>query len=395
MDRGRSMDAGLDGGVNVGQPLPPISVSDFVALTNQTLEHVFPFVSVVGELANFRVSKNRWVYFDLKDAEASVRCFGTVYMLPGPLEDGMVLEVRGNPRLHPQFGFSLNAQALRPVGEGAIRKAAQLLEAKLAAEGLFASERKRLLPYPPQRIGLVTSGESAAYADFMKILGARWQGITVELADVQVQGERAAAQLVAAVQWFNEQADPPEVLVLIRGGGSADDLQAFSAEQVVRAVAASRIPTLVAIGHEVDVSLAELAADQRASTPSNAAELLVPDRRELLIRLHDRRLQADDALESAFDEAALRLHDAAEDAANAVDGLLGRHAERLAGQRRLAQALDPDVALARGFAIVRGPDGKAVRHRSQLAEGAIVDITLAEVTATASIVTLQDHAKKI
>lgn len=382
------MDNNLDGMNDrpmPGQALPPLSVSDFVALTNQTLEHVFPFVSVVGELANFRISKNRWVYFDLKDDEASVRFFGTIYMLPGPLEDGMLLEVRGNPRLHPQFGFSVTVQSMRPVGEGAIRKAAQLLEAKLAAEGLFAPERKRLLPYPPQRIGLVTSGESAAYADFIKILGARWQGLQIELADVQVQGERAPGQLIAAVQWFNEQADPPDVLVLIRGGGSADDLQAYNVEGVVRTVAASRIPTLVAIGHEVDVSLAELAADQRASTPSNAAELLVPDRREILAQLAGVRNELDDAMTVLFDDGRQRLADAVEDADERVGRIMERQVTALAARRQLAVALDPNLALARGFAIVRGADGRAVRHRSQLAEGAIVDITLAEVSASAEI----------
>ena len=120
--------------------------------------------------------------------------------------------------------------------------------------------------------------QSAAYADFTKVLAARWGGLSIEVIDVQVQGEPAPRQITAAVDYFNSQAEPPEVLILIRGGGSAEDLAAFSTEQVTRAVAASRVPTLVAIGHEVDVSLAELAADMRASTPSNAAELLVPDR---------------------------------------------------------------------------------------------------------------------
>ena len=262
-----------------------LTVSEFVAVLNQTLEFAYPNVTVSGELANFRVSKNRWVYFDLKDEESSVKFFGTIYQLPGPLEDGMMLAVSGMPRLHPLYGFSVNVVSIRPVGEGSIKKAAKLLEAKLAGEGLFDLERKRPLPYPPTHIGLITSAESAAYRDFVKVLGARWGGIKISLIDVQVQGEVSPAQLVAAIEQFNQAAEPPEVLVVTRGGGSAEDLQAFSTEQVTRAVAASRIPTLVAIGHEVDISLAELAADQRASTPSNAAELLVPDRRAVLAGL--------------------------------------------------------------------------------------------------------------
>jgi exodeoxyribonuclease VII large subunit len=361
---------------------PVLSVSDFVSLVNQAFDMAFPAVVIAGELANFKVSKNKWVYFDLKDDESSVRCFGTVYMLPGPLEDGMLVEVRGAPRLHQQFGFSFNVQSIRPVGEGAIRKAAELLQAKLAGEGLFDADRKRTLPYPPQRIGLVTSGESAAYADFIKILNARWRGLSVELADVQVQGERAPAQIVAAVQWFNEQADPPDVLVLVRGGGSADDLAAFSVEPVVRAVAASRVPTLVAIGHEVDVSLAELAADQRASTPSNAAELLVPDRREILGRLHQERDDLGDELLAKLDDERLALRDAAEDIGSHLERLLEGQRTSLLNYRRLAEALNPGLALARGFAIVR-KDGRAVR--GGLAAGDIVDITLSDTVARARV----------
>ncbi len=343
-------------------------VSDFVAAINQVMEYALPSIVIVGELANFRISKGKWLYFDLKDDDASVRCFGTVYMLPGPLEDGMLVEVRGAPRLHSQFGFSVNVQNIRPVGEGAIRKAAQLLEAKLEAEGLFDVDRKRHLPYLPRRIGLITSGESAAYADFIKILAARWSGVDITLADVQVQGEPAPGQVVAAVRWFNALAADmtPDVLVMIRGGGSADDLQAFSNEQVVRAVAASRVPTLVAIGHENDVSLAELAADQRASTPSNAAELLVPDRREVIAQLATLQDQLADDFYERTDRIRLELADMAADSHDYTGRLLERDRVALAGMKQLAAALDPAVALARGFAIVRGSDGKAIRRASQL-----------------------------
>jgi len=157
-----------------------LGVSDFVALVNQTFEYAFSGVVIRGELANFRVSKNKWVYFDLKDDMATVRFFGTVYQLSGPLEDGMVLRVRGMPKLHPQYGFSITVQNISLEGEGTIKRAAELLQAKLTAEGLFAPERKRPLPYPPAKIGLVTSTESAAYADFIKILNARWCGYVYE-----------------------------------------------------------------------------------------------------------------------------------------------------------------------------------------------------------------------
>lgn len=364
-----------------------LSVSDFVAVVNQAIEYVLPSVVVIGELANFKVSKGKWLYFDLKDDEASIRCFGTVFMLPGPLEDGMLLEARGTPRLHERFGFSLNIQTIRPVGEGAIRKAAQLLEAKLAAEGLFEAGRKRTLPYPPQHVGLVTSGESAAYADFMKVLAARWGGLDISLADVQVQGEAAPAQLVAAIQGFNVQAAglTPDVLVLVRGGGSADDLAAFSDERVVRAVAASRVPTLVAIGHETDVSLAELAADQRASTPSNAAELLVPDRREVLRQLVSLQQQLADDFYEKTDDARQALRDVAGDAAETVRRRFETERLALAGSRQLAAVLDPAVALRRGFAIVRGADGTAIRRADQVKAADIVRIAISDADILADV----------
>lgn len=358
------------------------SVSDFVAVLNQTLEFAYPSVTVQGELSNFRVSKNRWVYFDLKDDEASVRCFGTVYQLPGPLEDGMLLNVRAVPRLHPQFGFSLNIQNLQPAGEGSIKKAAELLAAKLAAEGLFDDVRKRPLPYPPARIGLVTSGESAAYADFTKILNARWHGVEILHVDVQVQGEAAPAQIVAAVEQLNGLAEPPEVIVLTRGGGSAEDLAAFSTEQVTRAVAVSRVPTLVAIGHEVDVSLAELAADKRASTPSNAAELLVPDKQAVLNELRDARRDLAGSMQDILRGQLREIKLARASLQTAIVRFVQTAGQRLLADQQLLDALSPQAVLARGYAIVRRR-GKIVRSAQALKKGDSIDVTFSDGTAQA------------
>jgi exodeoxyribonuclease VII large subunit len=163
----------------VGDTELELSVSQFVALHNHVLEYTMPTVTIIGELSSFRVSKNRWVYFDLKDDEASVKFFGTVYQLTGPLEDGMMLRVQGTPRVHPQFGFSITVTSIQLAGEGTIRRAFDLLQQKLAGEGLFDQARKRELPYPPERIGVIASKESAAYADFMKILSARWGGVDI------------------------------------------------------------------------------------------------------------------------------------------------------------------------------------------------------------------------
>lgn len=371
---------------------PTFTVSEFVAVLNQTLESAYRNVIIQGEIANFRVSKNRWVYFDLKDEESTVRFFGTVYQLPGPLEDGMTVAVRGVPRLHQQYGFSVTIQSIQPVGEGSIKKAAKLLEAKLAAEGLFDEDRKRALPYPPRRIGLITSGESAAYRDFIKIINARWVGLEIMLIDVQVQGEVSPAQVVNAIEQFNRLATVPDVLVITRGGGSAEDLQAFSTELVTRAVAASRIPTLVAIGHEIDISLAELAADRRASTPSNAAELLVPDKQALLEQLYHHRQRIIHSVERALLDAQRTLGVHRQTLRDSVQQLADQAASQIKLRRQLLEAYSPTTALRRGYALIR-KDAHIVQSGALIQPDDHVTIQMhdAELTAEVKDITIKSE----
>lgn len=371
-----------DSGLNMEDTI--FSVSDFVGVFNQTLEYAYPTVLIAGELANFRVSKNKWVYFDLKDEFSSVKFFGTVYQLPGPLEDGLMLQVRGVPRLHNQFGFSVNVQSMQPVGEGSLKKAAALLQAKLTAEGLFDPSRKRPIPYPPRRIGLIASSESAAYHDFIKIINARWGGVEIQLYDVQVQGEVAPAQIVAAVDHFNSHASAVDVLVVTRGGGSAEDLAAFSTEQVTRAVAGSRIPTLVAVGHEVDISLAELAADQRASTPSNAAELLVPDRTAETARVAQAQKRLSDMLSAQVSQKQQYLKARVDSLHAQIQYLLQDVSRYLAQRTQLLLALSPEAALKRGYAILT-IEQKAVTSITQLRQGQDIQLRLSDGTASATI----------
>jgi exodeoxyribonuclease VII large subunit len=361
-----------------------LGVSDFVAALNQTLDFAYPSVVISGELANFRISKNRWLYFDLKDELATVKFFGTVRQLPSPLEDGMVLKVRGAPRLHHLYGFSVNVMNIQPAGEGTIRRAAQLLQAKLAKEGLFDDSRKRPLPYPPRRIGLVTSIQSAAYADFTKILRARWRGVAVDVVDTQVQGEAAPAQLLAALEQFNTLPAAPDAIVMIRGGGSAEDLAAFNNEALVRAVAASRVPVLAAIGHETDLSLVELAADRRASTPSNAAELLVPDRRHGLRELREYEHRLDEYGRQHIRQARSAVSQQAVSLSNYMAHFVARTEAQTSNRAELLEALNPAAVLRRGYAIVR-QNGQSVRAVSRLAPAAIVNVELADGSFDAAV----------
>jgi exodeoxyribonuclease VII large subunit len=296
----------------------------------------------------------------------------------------MLLKVAGAPQLHPQFGFSLTISSIQLAGEGSIKKAAQLLQAQLTKEGLFDPSRKRALPYPPTSVGLITSGESAAFVDFTKILNQRWGGMSVRLYDVQVQGEDAPAQIVNAIEYFNSHATPPEVLVITRGGGSADDLQAFNTETVTRTVAASRIPTLVAIGHEVDVSLAELAADTRASTPSNAAELLVPDKIHELVALESHKK----ALNTALDQKLQLIRDFVSNSERhlqtSIEKLYTFAKTRLEAEKRTLGLLNPQNILKRGYALVYRGDTlvKSVQGRQA---GEKLSVKLADGTISTTV----------
>ncbi len=340
---------------------PVLSPTDFVAVFNQSLEMIYPTVTIVGELSQFKISKGRWTYFNLIDDNASVKFFGTVSSLPGPLEDGLNLEVTGLPRLHPNFGFSINVLNIRAVGSGSIAKANKLLQKKLECEGLFDETRKRTLPYPPENVGLITSTESAAYSDFIKIINHRWPVLEISVEDVLVQGNDAPDQIIRALNKFNQMPDPPEAVVVIRGGGSQDDLASFSAEQVVRAVAASRIPTIVGVGHESDTSLAELAADKRASTPSNAAELLVPNIKDEKSRLVSLSKSLNAKLETLYGHKAQDTSFKKERLDQILNSIFVQLRGKLDQDKLILKALNPRAPLSRGFAMVKNPDGQLIK----------------------------------
>ena len=282
----------------------PITVTQFVDIINETLAFAYPEVVIEGEVSSFKVNQGRWVFFDLKDDKNVVSCFMTLYQLKLPIEDGMKIRVTGTPKVTKFSKFSLTVRSVELAGEGELKRAMELLRRKLEAEGLFDPARKRPLPTFPSRIGLITSGTSAAYSDFIKILNSRFGGMDVLLADVSVQGAAAPDQIVGALDYFNHLPQPVDVLVLIRGGGSLEDLIAFSTEPVARAVAASRTPIIVGVGHEIDFSLADYAADVRAATPTDAARLVVPDRGEVNAQVNHLIHRTYSGLRSAIDQRA-------------------------------------------------------------------------------------------
>lgn len=334
--------------------LPTFSVSDFLASVNQTLEYAYPSVAVEGEVSGFKVNQNKFVFFDLKDPSGTIGCFMTVWQLRVPIEDGMKVVVQAAPKLTPWGKFSLTVSSIRPSGEGSIRKSFDLLVAKLEKEGLFSPERKRPLPRLPQSIAVISSTQAAGYADFMKILDARWGGLEVAVAHVQVQGEAAPDQIIRALKYFNALETPPEAIVIIRGGGSADDLSAFNDELLAREIAASRAPTLVGVGHETDTTLADMVADVRAVTPSEAAQIIVPDRAELLRTMTMRLRSAVGRMEVALAETERRITDERLAMVRLIETAHVEYASRLERTDRTLRAYDPRAVLERGYAIVRG-----------------------------------------
>lgn len=358
------------------------SVSDAVAIINQTLEYAYPTISIEGEVANFKVSGGKWVFFDLKDDEVSMKCFMPAWNLRTAVENGMKVLVVAKPRLG-RYGFSLNVDVIKPVGEGNIKKAFELLKKKLEAEGLFAPERKRFLPEMPTHIGVISSIDAAGYKDFIKIIEARFGGIEIEVANTTVQGDSASNQIIRAIKYFNEVTNPPEVIVILRGGGSRDDLVAFDDELLVRTIASSRVPTLVGVGHEVDVTLADLVADVRASTPSNAAEIIVPDKREILAdnqaKLNHSLMKVEYKIDGMFDFIT-------EGKRHMKEVLLGEFDNQNQRYLRLVSILNqvnPRTVLQRGYAIVRDENGKLLRDKPKL--GDKLEIETAKNTIIASV----------
>lgn len=374
-----------------------LSVSDLTAQVKELMEMAFPWVWVEGEISNFSRPGSGHAYFTLKDDAAQLRAVLWRTSAAGvrfPLEDGLKVVCRGRIDVYPPRGsYQLVVEEMIPKGVGALELALRKLREKLSAEGLFAEERKKRLPRFPRRVAFVTSPTGAAIRDFLEVLRRRWRGVDVLVIPVRVQGEGAAAEIAAGIRLANRMADRIDVLVVGRGGGSVEDLWCFNEEAVVRAIAAAEIPVISAVGHEIDVTLSDLAADVRALTPSEAAERIAPDAHELRASLdaHGQRLVT--ALKRSFESRRARVDavarcrafrrpaDRIHDLGRRLDELAA-HLGRLASYRlhrsranvdRLAatlQSLSPLGVLARGYSLTqRLTDGQLLRDASDVKEG--------------------------
>jgi exodeoxyribonuclease VII large subunit len=335
------------------------TVTEITQVVRRVLEVALGQVSVEGEISNYRKQASGHQYFTLKDGGAQLSC--VLFARPGswrrsgpPLADGMQIVARGILTVYEARGqYQLNVQSVQAAGAGLLQARFEALKRKLEAEGLFAPERKKSLPFFPCRIGIVTSPSGAALRDMLNVLERRSPWLPITIAPARVQGEGACHEIAAAIAELNRLPEhglaPVHTIIVARGGGSVEDLWEFNEEVVARAIAASAIPVISAVGHETDFTIADFAADMRAPTPSAGAELVAPDRTELLRRLADRHgrlqrcttagLQRNSqhllslARSALFREPRLRLDEAAQRIDSAVEALRRGVRERLSGCR--------------------------------------------------------------
>lgn len=263
-----------------------ITVSECVDLIRTSLQATVGELRVRGEVSEFQKrSHGSLVFFSLKDEQSYLRCFMLEHEVKVQIEDGMEIEVIGHPSLFKKnAGFHIRVRRIEVVGEGALQKQLEMTKKKLEKEGLFLQERKRPVPAFPQSIGIITSEDAAALTDVRRVLQNRWPYVTLTLVSSQVQGRPAIKQLIRAFNIMCEHVRP-DLIILTRGGGSLEDLQAFNSEELARVIFSSTLPVVVGVGHERDWTIADFVADVRAATPSNAAELATPHKEDVALRI--------------------------------------------------------------------------------------------------------------
>jgi len=392
-------------------PARPLTVSELTFQVKELLEEVFSEVWIVGEISNLSKPRSGHVYLTLKDDGAQLPCaiWKTVMTkVRFDLKDGLEILCRGRLEVYPPHGkYQMIVTSLEPKGIGALELAFRQLHAKLSAEGLFDPKKKRPIPPSIKTVAVITSPTGAAIHDFLQVLGRRTQQVNVRIIPVKVQGEGAAQEIASAIELVNRLAKADrsfaDCIVVTRGGGSTEDLWAFNEEPLVRAVAASELPTISAVGHEVDVSLCDLAADLRALTPSEAAERIAPEDSRLRERLlHSRRLLEDSLLKRirladeklrayakhpAF-ERPMRLIEDRRKTVDLLEQALDRNVDRAVENARakLAKisatldALSPLAVLGRGYSLTQTADGTVIRSETQVQPGDTLRTRLGEGT---------------
>ena len=392
---------------------PVWSITQVNAAVLDLIEQSFMPFWLCGEVGTLLIHRSGHVYMTLKDENCQLRAtwFGGAATARGlGLAVGMKVEAFGKLSAYPARGdYQFNIRELRPAGQGALLLQFEQIKRKLEAEGLFAPERKRALPTYPTCVGVITAAEGAAVRDFIRIALNNYPAAKLRIYPAAVQGARAVPELMRAIDFFNRSEAAVDAIVLTRGGGSIEDLWPFNDEALARKIAASRLPVVSAVGHEIDFTIADFAADFRAPTPSAAAEQLFGGYAELKARLDGAAYELKNIVEGALLRLQHRLHRAAAHyifrepahlvrlkqqqldelerrAVGALANVSGKAAYRLEAAARQLAALDPGRVLARGYAIVRDANGKALTEAKPALVGADIKITLAEGGLAAQVI---------
>ena len=385
-----------------------MTVSELNGFIKDILENVPPLSSVMvrGELSNYKIYPSGHHYFTLKDGESALKCVmfkGSAMKLRFRPENGMQAVATGRISVYPRDGvYQLYCSSLSADGVGDLYVAFEQLKEKLYREGLFDPAHKKPLPQYPRRIAIITSSAGAAVHDMIRILRSRYPLSKVLLLPVRVQGVEAPPEIVGAIRYANRHK-LADVIITGRGGGSIEDLWAFNDERVARAIFASEIPVISAVGHEPDVTIADFVADKRASTPSNAAELAVPERRDLIKHLQSAEAAMTKSVLASLEKATARLNNVSQkrvmqDPMATIDDRrlhldnvqqrMGLTAQRKvsAQMQRFAHlaasldALSPLKVLGRGFAMAQTEDGTVIRSAAQVQVGEKIEVRLGEGT---------------
>jgi exodeoxyribonuclease VII large subunit len=384
----------------------PVTVSQLNGYIKRVLrsDPVLGFVSVTGEIANLKQRGSGHVYFSLTDETSRLNCFlpADAKGVSRALADGMEIVASGYVSVYERGGsYSLNVTEIAAGGRGDSARAFDRLKEKLAKEGLFDEKHKRPLPFFPRRVAVVTSETGAAVRDILKIIKNRNHCVDVLLYPVTVQGEGAAAEIAAAVAALNRDFPETDCMIVGRGGGGAEDLQAFNEEIVARALFASEIPVISAVGHETDFTIADFVADRRAETPTAAAQMAVPDTAVLRDRIDACRAALADGARRRTEHMTLRMksggraellaaaerfEEAASRRAAELSAELSRLAERELSAREARvlacgaalSSLDPAAVLARGYAVLTQPGGAVVASVADARKGDALNAQLAD-----------------
>ncbi len=392
-----------------GNNIPVYNVSEITYLIKSRLEEDFPVVKIQGEISTFRKAASGHCYFVLKDRESILNAVifrfqaGTLDFVP---EDGQSVIVLGRVTVYPQRGnYQIICETMEKVGKGDILLMLEERKKRLAREGLFDSARKRPLPLFPEKIGIITSEGGAALQDVIRVLKRRMHGFTLYIYDSLVQGEKAPECIVKGIEFFN--TSEVDLILLTRGGGSVEDLLAFSDEKVVRAVADSQKPLITGVGHEIDFTLVDFASDLRAATPSAAAEIIsqaavnmrekISDLKDSLSRSLDHKLEVR-RLElkergrenlirlygTGLDDYKLKLDLINSQMIQSIDNAISHWKHKLALNRADIENQSPWQILKKGFSLVV-KDDRIISSRSELDEGDLVEITMQDGSRTAKI----------